>query len=154
MPNECPHGIATLAIAAFVASATAWADAPPMHYCDIAIDFSIDGRTIAAPAATVEFGNEAEITIGDPDQHAWRFRILAEQPTLVRRANVIPVSIALEEIAEGQAYARISPHFGAVPGQRAEIDAVFPHGDGRTAHLVLMATPRLDDGAASDGAPP
>src|SRR4051812_28398734 len=75
------------------------ADPPPLHYCEVAIDFSIDGKRIAAPSALVAFGEEAEVTIGNPGEHAWRFHILADAPTIVRRANVIPVTVTLEEIA-------------------------------------------------------
>ena len=106
----------------FVASALAFfavalhADPPLMRYCEIAIDFSINGKHIAAPSTIVEFGQEAEIVIGEPDEHAWRFRILADAPTVVHRANVIPISIELDEIAEGNTYPRASPALKAVPG--------------------------------------
>ncbi|HET7923780.1 MAG TPA: hypothetical protein VFL30_02725, partial [Rhodanobacteraceae bacterium] len=60
----------------------AHADPPPAHYCEVAIDFSIDGKHIAAPSALVAFGEEAEVTLGEPAEHAWRFRILASAPTV------------------------------------------------------------------------
>jgi hypothetical protein len=116
----------------------------PFHYCEVAIEFSLDGKPVAAPSALVEFGREAEVTIGDPDGHAWRFRILADEPTVVRRANVIPVGIALDEIAEGTAYPRASPKLGAVPGQRAEIETILGNGDGRRVHFSVVANPRSD----------
>ena len=126
------------------AAAAARADPPPLHYCEVAIDFSIDGKRIAAPSALVAFGEEAEIMIGNPDEHAWRFRILADAPAVVHRANVIPVSIALDEIAQGTAYTRASPDLKAVPGQRADIETIFGDGDGRHAHLAVVANPRSD----------
>jgi hypothetical protein len=128
---------------ALVATA-AGADPPPLHYCEVAIDFSINGKPVAAPSALVEFGQEAALTIGNPDEHAWRFRILAEAPTVVRRASVIPVSIALDEIAEGAAYLRSSPELGAVPGQRTDIETVLGNGDGRRLHFAVVANPRSD----------
>jgi hypothetical protein len=120
------------------------ADPPPLHYCEVAIDFSIDGKRIAAPSALVAFGEEAEVTIGNPGEHAWRFHILADAPTIVRRANVIPVTVTLEEIAEGNVFQRASPEIRAVPGQRADIETIFGNGDGRHAHLALFANLRSD----------
>jgi hypothetical protein len=120
------------------------ADPPPAHYCEVAIDFSLDGKRIAAPSALVAFGEEAEVTIGNPDEHAWRFRILAGEPAVVRRVAAIPVSIALDEIAQGTAYPRASPRLEAVPGQNAEIETIFGDGDGRHAHLAVVANPRSD----------
>lgn len=121
------------------------AEPPAAGYCEVAIDFSIDGKRIAAPSALVAFGEEAEVTIGNPDEHAWRFRIFADAPTVVRRASVIPVSITLDEIAEGTAYPRASPTLKAVPGQRADIETIFGEGDGRHAHLAVVANPRTED---------
>lgn len=120
------------------------ADPPPLHYCEVAIDFSVNGKRVATPTAIVAFGEEAEVMIGNPHEHAWRFRILADAPAVVRRANVIPVSIALDEIAEGKAYSRASPELKAVPGQRVDIDTIFGDGDGRRAHLAVVANPRSD----------
>ena len=123
---------------------TVYADPPSAQYCEVAIDFSIDGKHIAAPSAIVAFGEEAEVMIGNPDEHAWRFRILVDAPAVVRRVNVIPVSIALDEIAKGEAYAKASPALKAVPGQRADIETIFGNGDGRHAHLAVVASPRSD----------
>jgi hypothetical protein len=120
------------------------ADPPPAHYCEIAMDFSIDGKRIAAPSAIVAFGEEGEVMIGDPAEHAWRLRILADAPTVVHRANVIPVSIVLDEIAKGNAFERASPQVKAVPGQRADIETIFGGGDGRHVHIMLVANPRSD----------
>ena len=135
----------------FVASALATlstaiyaAEPPPAQYCEVTIDFSIDGKHVAAPSAIVAFGEEAEVTIGNPDEHAWRLRILAGAPAIVHRVNVIPVSIALDEIAKGEAYAKASPELRAVPGQRADIETIFGDGDGRHAHLAVVANPRSD----------
>jgi hypothetical protein len=57
---------------------------------------------------------------------------------------VIPVSIVLDEIAKGNAYPKASPTLKAVPGQRADIEAIFGNGDGRRAHLAVVANPRSD----------
>ena len=135
---------AALLVALALAATSASADPPPLHYCEVAIDFSIDGKPIAAPSALVAFGEEAEVTIGDPADHAWRFRILADAPAVVHRVTVIPVSIALDEIAQGAAYQKASPQLKAVPGQRADIEAIFGAGDGRRAHLAVVANPRSD----------
>ena len=131
-----------LASALAIFAATVRAEPPPASYCEVAIDFSLDGKHVATPSAIVVFGEEAEVTIGNPDEHAWRFRILADAPAVVRRVNVIPVSIALDEIAKGEAYAKASPSLKAVPGQRADIEAIFGNGDGRRAHLTVVANPR------------
>ena len=120
------------------------ADAPAAHYCEIAMDFSVDGKRIAAPSAIVEFGKEAEVTIGDENSHAWRFRILADEPTIVRRAGVIPVSVDLYEVAEGKEYLRASPHVNLSPGQRADLETIFADGDGRKAHIAVVANLRSD----------
>ena len=133
----------TLLAAALFATALR-ADPPPARYCEVAIDFSLDGKRVASPSALVEFGQEAEVMLGNPDEHAWRFRILVDAPTIAHRVNVIPVSIALDEIAEGTAYQRASPDLRAVPGQRADIETIFGDGDGRHAHLVIVANPRSD----------
>jgi hypothetical protein len=117
---------------------------PPARYCEVAIDFSIEGKHVAAPSAIVAFGEEAEVTIGDPDEHAWRFRILVDAPAIVHRVNVMPVSIALDEIAKGEAYTKASPSLKAVPGQRADIETIFGNDDGRHAHLAVVANPRSD----------
>jgi hypothetical protein len=129
-------------LALFVASVQA--DPPPAGYCEVAIDFTLDGKHIAAPSAIVAFGEEAEVTIGNPDEHAWRFRILADAPAVVHRVNVIPVGIALDEIAQGTAYPKASPELKAVPGQRADIETIFGDGDGRHAHLTVVANPRSE----------
>jgi hypothetical protein len=57
---------------------------------------------------------------------------------------VIPVGIALDEIAKGEAYAKASPQLKAVPGQRADIETIFGNGDGRHAHLAVVVNPRAD----------
>jgi hypothetical protein len=132
--------IAALALGAAIVHA----DPPPAHYCEVAIDFSIDGKRVAAPSALVAFGEEAEVTVGDPGEHAWRFRILAGEPAVVRRVSAIPVSIALDEIAEGTAYPRASPELKAVPGQRVDVEAIFGQGDSRHVRLAVVATPRTD----------
>jgi hypothetical protein len=132
--------LAVLAVLATAAHA-APADTP---YCEVAMEFSIDGKAVAAPSLIVRFDEQADVTIGDPAGHAWRFRILADAPTVVRRANVIPVSVELDEIAEGNAYLRASPHLGAVPGQRADLETIFGNGDGRKARITLVATPRSE----------
>ena len=125
-------GFATVAVA----------DEASVRYCEVAMEFSLNGKTVAAPSAIVEFGKEAEVTIGNPDEHAWQFRIFVDEPTIVHRANVIPVSVELYEIGEGKSYLRSSPHFNAVPGRRADIDTIFADGDGRRAHIALVANPR------------
>jgi hypothetical protein len=133
-----------VASALAIFATTVHADPPSADYCEVAIDFSIDGKHVAAPSAIVAFGEEAEVMIGNPDEHAWRFRILVDAPAVVRRVNVIPVGIALDEIAKGEAYAKASPQLKAVPGQRADIETIFANGDGRHAHLAVVVNPRPD----------
>jgi len=139
-----PIGSVILAGVLAMFAASSQADPPSDGYCEVAIDFSLDGKHVAAPSAIVAYGQEAEFTIGNPDEHAWRFRILVDAPAVVRRVNVIPVSIALDESAKGEAYTKASPALKAVPGQRADIETIFGNGDGRHAHLVVVANPRSE----------
>jgi hypothetical protein len=131
-------------LAALVGSAAAHAAPADTPYCEVAMEFSVDGKSVAAPSLVVRFGEPADVTIGDPAGHAWRFHVLADAPTIVHRANVIPVSVELDEIADGNAYRRASPHLGAVPGQRADLETIFGDGDGRKARITLVATPRSE----------
>jgi hypothetical protein len=130
--------LVTIALLAVVAHAQP-ADTP---YCEVAIEFSIDGKEVAAPSLLVRFGEAADVTIGDPAEHAWHFRVLADAPAVVHRASVIPVGLELHEIAEGREYVRLSPQMKLVPGQRAQIDTMFGNGDGRKAHVAIVANPR------------
>ena len=148
MPTH-PRFRAPMLAALALGAAAVHADPPAAHYCEVAIDFSLDGKRIAAPSALVAFGEEAEVTIGNPDEHAWRFRILAGAPAVERRVAAIPVSIALDEIAQGTAYPRASPALRAVPGQNVEIETIFGGGDGRHAHLAVVANPRSDADVAA-----
>jgi len=133
-------------LAAALASLMSVAHAQPIEtpYCEVAMEFSLDGRQVAAPSVLVRFGEAADVTIGDPSEHAWHFRVLADTPSLVRRANVIPVGVELYEIAEGREFQRLSPQMKLVPGQRAEIDTIFGNGDGRRAHVAIVANPRTE----------
>jgi len=138
------HAIPFLAaaLAAFAVAAHAQpADAP---YCEIAMEFSLDGKPVASPSVLVRYGEPADVTVGDPAGHAWHFRVLADAPALVRRANVIPVGVELYEVAKGEEYSRLSPQMKLVPGQRADIDTMFGNGDGRKAHVAIVANPRTE----------
>jgi hypothetical protein len=118
------------------------------RYCEIAMDFSVNGRPVAAPSTVVEFGKEAEITLSrDDGATGWQFRIVADEPTIVHRVNVIPISMDLFELINGQAVLRASPHFAVAPGQRADLDTQFGEDDGRKAHIGLVASLRADAGA-------
>jgi hypothetical protein len=134
------HALIALALVAAAAHAQP-VDTP---YCEVAMDFSLDGKPVASPSVLVRFGEPADVTIGDPASHAWHFRVLADAPTVVRRASAIPVSVELYEVAKGQEYSRLSPQMKLVPGQRADIDTVFGNGDGRKAHVAIVANPRTE----------
>jgi hypothetical protein len=134
------HALICAALAGFAAVA----HADESRYCEIAIDFSLNGKLVASPSAIVTYGEDADVTVGDPAEHAWRFHILAEAPTVVRRVNAIPVSIEVYEIAEGKEFARASPHLKLAPGQRADFDTTFGNGDGRKVHLALAAKPKSE----------
>jgi hypothetical protein len=136
----------SLLLTAVLASLATLAQAQPAEtpYCEVAMQFSLNGKEVAAPNLLVRFGESADVTIGDPAGHAWRFRVLADAPAVVRRANVIPVDVELYEIAEGREFMRASPHLKLVPRQRAEIDTIFGNGDGRRAHVAIAASPRTE----------
>jgi hypothetical protein len=131
-------------LATAFAAAAAHAQPADTPYCEVAMEFSLDGKQVAAPSVLVRFGEAADVTIGDPAEHAWHFRVLTDAPTVVRRANVIPVGLELYEVAKGEEYSRLSPQMKLVPGQRADIDTVFGNGDGRKAHVAIVANPRTE----------
>jgi hypothetical protein len=138
------HAVPFLAAALASFAAAVHAQPADTPYCEIAMEFSLDGKQVAAPNLLVRFGEAADVTIGNPAEHAWHFRVLADAPAVVRRANVIPVGVELYEVAEGQEYSRLSPQMKLVPGQRADIDTVFGNGDGRKAHVAIVANPRTE----------
>jgi hypothetical protein len=131
-------------LAAAFAAAAVHAQPVDTPYCEVAMEFSLDGKQVAAPSVLVRFGEPADVTVGDPSGHAWHFRVLADAPAVVHRANVIPVGLDLYEVAKGQEYSRLSPQMKLVPGQRADIDTVFGNGDGRKAHVAIVANPRTE----------
>lgn len=142
LPRRARH-LLLAAIASFSINATA--DPPSAHHCEIAIDFSVNGRAIAAPSALVEFGKEAEITLSRDDGiSGWRFAIVADEPTVIHRVNVIPISIDVYELVNGESVLRATPHFAVAPGQRADLDTTFGEDDGRSAHIALVANLRSD----------
>lgn len=133
-----------LAFAAAIASvAAAQTNAPTARYCEVAMDFSLNGRAVAAPSAIVEFGQQADVTVGD-EMHGWRFSIVADEPRIVHRATVIPIEIGLYELVNGDAVLRSSPHFAVAPGQRADLETIF-QDDSRKAHIGLIANLRSDE---------
>ncbi len=58
--------------------------------------------------------------------------------------NVIPISMDVFELINGEAVLRASPHFAVAPGQRADLDTEFGEDDGRKAHIGLVANLRAD----------
>jgi hypothetical protein len=121
------------------------ASAQNVRYCEIAFEFSIEGKALAAPSTIVEFGQPADIVIDKPDMTgSWQFHIVADAPTLMHRVTTIPIEIEISEITAGQTVLRAAPHFGAVPGQRADLQMIFGDDDGRSAHIGLVANPRSD----------
>ena len=107
------------------------------------MELSVNGHPISSPIAIVEFGKEAEITMSHDDGvTGWQFRIIADELTTIRRMNVIPISVDLFELANGQRVLRASPHFNVAPGQRADLETIFADEDGRKAHIVLVANLR------------
>ena len=128
------------AVALFAATTSIAQDVP--RYCEVALEFSLDGRTIGTPSALVEFGQQADVTIGD-EMHGWHFSIVADEPKIVRRVNAIPIEIDLYEVLRGEQILRASPHFAVAPGQRADLDTIFA-SDGREAHVGLVANLKSD----------
>jgi hypothetical protein len=121
------------------------ADPPSPHYCEVAIELSLNGRSVAvAPGTIVEFGKESEITLSRDGMTGWQFRILADEPTVVRRATAVPVEIAIYELVNGEPVLRAAPHLRIALGQRADLDTTFGEDDGRKAHIALVANLRSD----------
>lgn len=121
------------------------ASAQNARYCEVAFEFSVEGKLLGAPSAVVEFGQPADIVIDKPDlTGAWQFHIFADAPTLIHRVTTIPIEIEISEITAGQTVLRAAPHFGAVPGQRADLQMIFGDDDGRSARIGLVANPRSD----------
>ncbi|HEV7490921.1 MAG TPA: hypothetical protein VGO25_08955 [Rhodanobacteraceae bacterium] len=121
------------------------ASAQDVRYCEVAFDFNVQGKPIAAQSTIVEFGQPKDITIDKPDlSGAWQFRIVVDPPTMIRRAVTIPIDIEIYEITAGQSYLRAAPHIGAVPGQHADLQMIFGDDDGRRARIGLVANPRSD----------
>lgn len=115
------------------------------HYCEVAFEFSVEGKALAAPSTIVEFGQPADIVIDKPDMTgSWQFHIVADAPTLMHRVTTIPIEIEISEITAGQTVLRAAPHISAVPGQRADLQMIFGDDDGRSARIALVASPRSD----------
>ena len=132
---------AILGLAAACTVATSIAQEAP-RYCEVALTFSLEGHEIASPTALVEFGQPADITVGDAT-HGWHFSIAADAPKTIHRVNTIPIEIDLYEVLRGQQVLRASPHLGVAPGQRADVDTIFAD-DGRSAHIGLVANVRSE----------
>jgi hypothetical protein len=121
------------------------ADPPSPHYCEVAMELSLNGRSVAvAPGTIVEFGKEAEITLSRDGMTGWQFRILADEPNVVRRASAVPVDIAIYELVNGEPVLRATPHLRIALGQRADLDTTFGEEDGRKAHIALVVNLRSD----------
>lgn len=80
----------------------------------------------------------------DDGVNGWRFAIVADEPTVIHRVNVIPISIDVYELVNGESVLRATPHFAVAPGQRADLDTTFGEDDGRKAHIALVANLRSD----------
>ena len=133
--------LASMLCAGLIANASA----QDLRYCEIAFDFSVNGKPIASPSTVVEFGQPADITIDKSDlTGSWQFHIVADAPTLIHRVTTIPIEIEISEITAGQTYLRAAPHIGAVPGQHADLQMIFGDDDGRSARIGLVANPRSD----------
>ena len=121
------------------------ASAQNLRYCEVAFEFSVEGKLLAAPSTLVEFGQPADIEIDKPDlTGTWQFHITADAPTLIHRVTTIPIEIEISEITAGQTYLRAAPHIVAVPGQHADLQMIFGDDDGRSARIGLVANPRSD----------
>jgi len=131
-----------LSLAAFVSAANpAFAQQEPVvdeHYCEVTIDFKVNGHAIASPNTIVEFGKEAEVTIRDANGiHGWQIAFVVDEQSLVRRAMVMPMRVQLLELANDKSFLRAEPHLNLVPGQRANLEIAFD--DGRKASLSVLA---------------
>ena len=133
--------LATLLGTGFIAAASA----QNMRYCEVAFEFSVEGKPLAAPSTLVEFGQPADIVIDKPDlTGAWQFHIVVDAPTPIHRVTTIPIDIEISEITGGQTYLRATPHIGAVPGQRVDLQMIFGEDDGRSARIGLVVNLRSD----------
>lgn len=120
-------------------------NAASAHYCEIAIDLTIDGHPVASPSAIVEFGKQAEFTLRDVDGvHGWQLNIVVDEPAVVRRVLAMPTRMQLFELDGDQSFLRAEPHVAAVPGQRANLDVMLSGTDDRRANLALTAELRTD----------
>src|SRR5690349_9304449 len=79
------------------------ASAQTARYCEVAFEFSVEGKLLAAPNTLVEFGQPADVVIDKPDlTGSWQFHIVADAPTLLHRVITIPIEIEISEITAGQ----------------------------------------------------
>jgi hypothetical protein len=131
-----------LSLAAFVTAVNpTFAQDADARYCEVTIDFKVNGHAVASPNTIVEFGKEAEVTIRDANGvHGWQIAFVVDEQSLVRRAVVMPTRIQLFELANDQSFLRAEPHLNLVPGQRANLEMAFD--DGRKASLSVLAEMR------------
>lgn len=115
---------------------------PNARYCEVAMDVRVNDRVVASPNAIVEFGKEAEVTIHDPgnNPHGWQIRFVVDEPSLVRRALVMPSRIQLFELADDRSFLRAEPHLNIVPGQPANLEMALD--DGRKVSLNVTGVIR------------
>jgi hypothetical protein len=134
-----------IAAALLVGGFIARASAQDAHYCEIALDFSVEGKPVAAQSTLIEFGQPADITIDKADMTgSWQLHIVVDPPALIRRVTAIPIDIEIYEITAGQSYLRAAPHINAAPGQHADLQMIFGDDDGRRARIGLVANLRSD----------
>ena len=117
----------------------------PAHYCEVAMDLTVDGHPIASPSTIVEIGKEAEMTFeGRGGANSGLLRFVIDEPTVVRRATVIPTEMQLFQLTGDDPVLRATPHIALQPGQRADLQMMLDGMEGHRATLGVTAQMRSE----------
>jgi len=144
----CISQLATFSMAAIVLfapspSCLAGEGKAPRYY-SAQFDFEVDGAPIASPSALVEFGQEAEISVGSKDGlHGWALKFTVDDPFVAAGgATAVQARIRLLETEGGQQRLLAEPQVALQVGERGEME--FPLDRGRRAKLGLRIQVQSD----------
>jgi len=137
----CISQLATFSMAAIVLfapspSCLAGEGRAPRYY-SAQFDFEVDGAPIASPSALVEFGQEAEISVGSKDGlHGWALKFTVDAPLFTADGTTaVQARIRLFETEGGRQQLRAEPQMALQVGERGEME--FPLDHSRRAKLGL-----------------